>query len=183
MKSIVLGGFMGCGKTTLAKLLSEKLHMQYTDTDDYVKELAGVSIHDMIEAGRLSDVRRFEKQCVYELASSKDLVIATGAGVMANEENGKAFHENCFVVFVDRDFDTVYPLISKDPVRSLAFGKSYEELKALSDSRIPTYRKYADLTVTNNGDPALCADAIIHAWLSTERPSAPLETDQPFPGP
>ena len=164
MKSIVLGGFMGCGKTTLGKLLAEKLHMTFTDTDDYVRELAGVSIHDMIETGRLSDVRRFEKQCVCELSSSEDLVIATGAGVMANEENGKAFHENCFVVFVDRDFDIVYPLISKDPIRSLAFGKSYEELKALSDSRIPAYRKYADLIVTNNGDPAACAEKIIGAY-------------------
>ena len=172
MKSIVLGGFMGCGKTTLGKLLAEKLHMTFTDTDDYVRELAGVSIHDMIETGRLSDVRRYEKQCVRELSSSKDLVIATGAGVLANEENGKAFHENCFVVFVDRDFDTVYPVISKDPVRSLAFGKSYEELKALNDSRIPAYRKYADLIVANNGDPALCADAIVHAWLSSAENSS-----------
>ena len=160
---------MGCGKTTLAKLLSEKLHMQFTDTDDYVRELTGVSIHDMIEAGKLSDVRRFEKQCVSELASSKDLVIATGAGVMVNEENGKAFHENCFVVFVDRDFDTVYPVISKDPVRSLAFGKPYEDVKALHDSRIAVYRKYAHLVVTNNGDPGDCARKIIDAYLLEEK--------------
>ena len=169
MKSIVLGGFMGCGKTTLGKLVAEKLHMTFTDTDDYVKKLAGVSIHDMIEAGDLAEVRRLEKQCVSELSRSEGLVIATGAGVMANEENGKAFRENCFVVFVDRDFDTVYPVISKDPVRSLAFGKPYEEVKALHDSRIAVYRKYAHLVVTNNGDPGDCARKIIDAYLLEEK--------------
>lgn len=142
---------MGCGKTTVGKLLAQMTGFDFIDTDDYVKELAGMSIHDMLVEGRISDVRKYEHLASSELSERKGAVIATGGGVLAKRENGQAFRKNCSIVFLKRDFDTVYPLISKDPVRVIAYGKSYEELKKLHDERIPLYSEYACLTVENNG--------------------------------
>lgn len=161
MKTIVLGGFMGCGKTTIGKLISEKTGRRFIDTDDFVKELAGISIHDMLSQGRITDVRSFEHQAVTELSKLPDAVIATGGGVLANEENGRLFHESCHIVYLKRDFDTIYPAISADPVRVMAFGRSYEELKKLHDDRIPLYSQYADLIIDNDGTADKIAEAII----------------------
>ena len=167
MRSIVLCGFMGCGKTNIGKLLSEKLGFRFIDTDDYVKEMAGISIHDMLIEGRLSDVRKFEHEAVLRLSELSDTVIATGGGVLIKDENGRAFHEKCFIVYLRRDFDTVYPVISQDPVRVIAYRKSYEELKKLHDDRIPLYGKYADITVANDGCAEDTAEEILRSYCAS----------------
>lgn len=164
MKSIVLGGFMGCGKTRIGKLLSEKTGFTFVDTDDYVKNMAGISIHDMLMEGRVADVREYERRTVEELSGQKNTIVATGGGVLIKDENGRTFHEKCHIVYLKRNFDTVYPIISKDPVRVLAYGKSYEDLKKLHDERIPLYSKYADLIIDNDKDPEACADAILERF-------------------
>lgn len=161
MKTVVLGGFMGCGKTEIGKRLSEKLGFSFIDTDEYVKNLTGRSIHDMLLEGRLDRVRSLEKQAVEELCRVRNSVIATGAGVLAGEENGEAFHSVHTIVYLRRDFDIVYPVISRDPVRVLAYGKSYAELKALYELREPVYERYADITVSNNGSPENCVREIL----------------------
>lgn len=160
---------MGCGKTKIGKFLSEKTGFVFVDTDDYVRELAGISIHDMLLEGRMADVRRFERIAVEELSKRENAIIATGGGVMIKEENGRTFHENCSIVYLRRNFDTVYPLISNDPVRIVAYGKTYEELKKLYDERIPLYEKYADLIIDNDGDPEETAEAILAALKKNNR--------------
>ncbi len=161
MKSnIVLCGFMGCGKTTVGKLLAEQLSMPFADTDDSVRNIAHRSIHDMLENGQLSLVRAYESEAVRMLAQEKNTVIATGAGVCAVEENARILHESGWLVYLRRDFALVYPVISRDPIRVMAYRKSYAEMKALLDSRDALYRRYADLVIDNNGNPADCAGAI-----------------------
>lgn len=164
MRSIVLCGFMGCGKTRIGKLLSEKTGFRFIDTDDYVKEMAGVSIHDMLIEGRIEDVRKFEHDAVLALSRLSDAVIATGGGVLIKDENGRAFHENAYIVYLMRDFNTVYPVISEDPVRVIAYRKSFEELKKLHDDRIPLYEKYADLRINNDGTADDAAEEILRNY-------------------
>lgn len=162
--NIVLEGFMGTGKTTLGRALAGLLHYAFVDTDDAVRERAGKSIRDMLADGELPLVRDWEKKTCRELAELTQTVIATGGGVFTNEENAAALKKSGFVVCLERDFDVVYPLISSDPVRVLAYGKPYQELKALLDSRTPIYRRHADLIVSSDGDPAETAAAIAEAY-------------------
>ena len=158
--NIVLCGFMGCGKTTVGKLLAENLSMSFADTDDAVKNIAHESIHDMLENGRLSSVRAYEGEAVRMLAQEKNTVIATGAGVCTVEENARILHESGWVIYLRRDFAQIYPVISQDPIRVMAYRKPYAELKALLESRDAQYLLYADLVIDNNGNPADCAGEI-----------------------
>ena len=161
-KNIVLCGFMGCGKTTVGRIVAERTGMTFTDTDDVVRDIAGESIHDMLVDGRLSSVRAYEKEAVLLLAQKENLVISTGAGVFTVEENARAFHETGLVFYLQRSFDLVYPVISRDPVRVMAYRKSYAELKALMEARDALYAKYADGIIANDGDPADSAEKILH---------------------
>lgn len=157
---IVLGGFMGVGKSAVGRLLADRLGYAFADMDDFVAELAGESIRSMLEQNREPEVRLWESRAAARLASRPGTVISTGGGVLASEKNGLLFRKTALIVHVTRNFNEVYPLISCDPVRRLAYGKSREELQALLDSRMAAYSKYAALTVSNDGSPEECAEEI-----------------------
>ena len=145
--NIVLEGFMGVGKTTIGKKLAEQLGYRFVDTDDQVRQMAGKSIHDMLVDGDLPLVRAWENKACESLSRLSEAVIATGGGVFTVPENAELLRKRGFVVCLERDFDKIYPLISNDPVRVMAFGKTYDELKTLSESRMPLYEQCADLVI------------------------------------
>ena len=161
--NIVLEGFMGVGKTTIGKAVAELLSYRFTDTDEEVREMAGKSIHDMLVDGELPLVREWESRVCRALSDVSDTVIATGGGVFTVPENAAALRRRSFVVCLDRDFDVIYPLISGDPVRTMAYGKSYAELKQLLDSRKPMYEGNADLVI-RVGEIGETAERIVDAY-------------------
>ena len=145
--NIVLEGFMGVGKTTVGRKVAELLGFRFIDTDDEVRRMAGKSIHDMLVDGELALVRAWESRVCRMLCDVSGAVIATGGGVFTVPENACLLKKRGYVVCLERDFDTVYPLISADPVRVMAYGKPYDELKQLLNSRLPLYEGSADLVV------------------------------------
>ena len=161
--NIVLEGFMGVGKTTIGKAAAEMLGYRFTDTDDEVRKMAGKSIHDMLTDGELPLVREWEGRACRELSKVSHAVIATGGGVFTVPENARLLRMRSFVVCLNRDFEDVYPLISTDPVRVMAYGKPYDELKRLLDSRTALYEGTADLIITV-GDVEKTARTIVDAY-------------------
>ena len=159
---------MGCGKTAVGKIAAQRLGMSFEDTDDTVCEIAGQSIHDLLTEGKLSAVRALERQAALLLAPRENLVIATGAGVFTVEENAIIFHETGWIVYLRRNFDQVYPVISRDPVRVIAYRKSYAEMKALLQARDALYRKYAHWIVDNDRRPEDCAETICTLYRAKE---------------
>ncbi|MCQ2435766.1 MAG: shikimate kinase [Clostridia bacterium] len=162
--NIVFEGFMGVGKTTVAKKVAELLGYRYIDTDDEVCRKAGRPICDMLSDGQCATVRALEKDVCLALSDLRDSVIATGGGVFTSDENARSLRRHSFIVCLERPFDEVYPLISSDPVRVLAYGKPYDELKRLLDSRTPKYHKYADVIISC-GDADTVARAAVDAYL------------------
>lgn len=159
--NFILEGFMGCGKTSVGKELAEMTGYTFIDTDTEVQRLAGESIHDMLKRGELARVRAWEQQACEILASGTHTVIATGGGVFTNPVIAERFHRSGMVICLERPFDEIYPLISEDPIRVMAYHKSYDELLALSESRIPAYHRYADLILDNTGSPREAAEKIL----------------------
>lgn len=165
--NLIFEGFMGAGKTTVGRAAAGILKLPFYDTDDEVRRAAGRSIHDMLEAGEIELVRSWERVVCRELGALSGAVIATGGGVFLQEANALALRRQGFVVCLERPFDEVYPVISADPVRVLACGRSYAELKTLLEGRLPLYYRSADMIVQNT-DAGIAAETVVRAFLNTQ---------------
>lgn len=148
-KNVVLIGMPGCGKTTIGKILSEKLGFKFVDVDQFVEENSGKSITELFNEGE-EFFRRLEREAVQKLSREKNLVISTGGGVIKNYLNIRELKENGVVIFIDRPVEN----IAKDvevSTRPLLKG-GVHKLKELFHERYELYKKYCDLHVMNDSD-------------------------------
>ena len=153
MKSIVLTGFMGSGKSTAGKLLAGALGLDFIDLDEEIERKAGKPIRDIFAQDGEAVFRRMEHDTAAELAArsfKKSAVISTGGGFLTNDANAALFPRDSFdIIFVDRDFDEMYETIKDDSSRPVAAAMTRDELRALYEARLPYYRKYATRTMRN----------------------------------
>ncbi|MBP3697737.1 MAG: AAA family ATPase [Clostridia bacterium] len=144
-KNIVLVGMPGCGKSTLARLISEKTGRECVDTDSLV-ELCGESIPQIFDKYGETEFRNRETQAVKSVAKEQGRIIATGGGAILRQENRTALRENSTVIFLNA------------PVERLAtngrpLSKDIETLRKMYEQRLPLYLETADLTVEVDADP------------------------------
>ena len=86
-KNIALVGFMGTGKTTIARLLANQLNVECVDLDMLIEEKEGMPIVDIFKNKGEPYFRKIEKDIVFEASSSRGKVIACGGGVVLDKEN------------------------------------------------------------------------------------------------
>ncbi len=159
--NIVLCGFMSCGKTSIGKALAKKLNYSFTDTDQLLTGTFHMTIPEMYETGGESYFRSCERSIVRKAAALSRTVIATGGGMMSDDENARVLAERGIIIFIDQDFDTCFDRIMSQPERPSVKSRSREELRARYDSRLPAYKKYAAFTLVNPKDNEAAADAIV----------------------
>jgi len=107
MKNIVLIGMMGCGKTTVSKLLAEKLVREVIDIDEYLVHKYQMSIPEMFDISE-DYFRKRETICCQEIGQLENTIVSTGGGVIKNHINIKALHENGMIFYLDRPIDNIY---------------------------------------------------------------------------
>ena len=86
MKGIVLIGFMGAGKTTIGRLLAERLQLAHVDFDDLIVESIGMTIQDYFDRYGEAAFREKETEILTH-SLTLDQVISTGGGIILKEEN------------------------------------------------------------------------------------------------
>ncbi len=146
-KNIVLIGMPGCGKTTLGRILSKQLSMEFYDIDNYIERKTNKKISELFEKGE-NYFRDIESSACEEISSKKKVIISTGGGVVKRKENIDFLKENGIVIFVDRPVNDIIGDvdISKRPL--LKDGK--EKVLKLYDERYLLYKNYADKIVVND---------------------------------
>lgn len=162
--TLVLCGFMACGKTTLGVRLARRLGYAFADTDEMLAAQTGMTLGEMFARGGEAYFRDREHEIVRQAAALADTVVSTGGGVMTFERNARLLAEHAEIIHIHRDFDACYASISQRKNRPLAGRKSREELRALYDARLAAYARYASLTVENDGTPEQAVDTICR-WL------------------
>lgn len=88
--NIILTGFMGCGKTTVGKLLARQLRYAFVDTDHLIEERSGMSIPEIFRTSGEEAFRSLETTVARELGAGEGMVIATGGRLMLDPENARA---------------------------------------------------------------------------------------------
>ncbi len=161
MENIVLIGMPGCGKSTIGKLLSERMGRTFVDADAAIVAKAGISIPEIFAKGGEALFREIETQVLTEICKKSGLVIATGGGCVTREENYPLLHQNGRIILLKRD-------ISSLPTdgRPLSQNNNLEEMYI---RRAPLYRNFADLTVENDLSAEAVAEKIL-GGLYNENP-------------
>ncbi len=150
-ENIILIGMPGCGKTTLGKLLSDMTGREAIDTDEMIALSHGRHPSDILNSYGIEKFREIEHIEVENAGKMSQKIISTGGGVVTREENYPSLHQNGKIVFIHRDLDK---LATDD--RPLS-----KNLEAMYETRLPMYRSFCDVEVSNDSSPQKCAEEIL----------------------
>lgn len=159
--NIVLIGMPSAGKTTIGKMLEEKLGKEFFDLDDMIIAKAGKSIPEIFQESGEAGFRAIETEVAIEASKMNNKIIATGGGVVKHKVNMDFLRLNGITIFIDRDIDK---LISSDPNRPLSSSK--QALQQMYKERYPLYQKYAAYVAVNNANIEETVDDIVNAYHS-----------------
>lgn len=161
MKNIILTGMMGCGKSTLARLLGEALHRPVVDTDQLVEQKAGMTISQIFAQYGESHMRDLETEVCRELSEQQDLIIATGGGLPLRQENRDYLRSTGTVFFLNRNPEEIYDTMDTTG-RPLAQQGKEAFLQRFYD-REPIYRAFSHITILDFSTPETTCSEILAA--------------------
>ena len=150
--NIVFIGMRATGKTTVAKIVAEKLNRDFIDMDDLVAEKSGFSIFETVEKFGWEHFRNLESKVTEEIARCSDKIISTGGGIVIREENMNSLKKNGFLILLTAHIDTMLFRISKDITRPSLTKETSErgEIAEVLKQRKMLYEKNCDAIVTTD---------------------------------
>ena len=150
-QNIILIGMMGCGKTTVGRLLARRLNRPLADTDALIEQRQGRPIPDIFARDGEAAFRALELELCRELGGQEGLIVACGGGLPTQEEAIAALKENGLVFWLDRDPGETYDALDVSG-RPLAQG-GREDFLARYALRSPTYHRWADFILVKPESP------------------------------
>lgn len=132
MSKIVLLGYMGCGKSTIAHRLSKTISVPFVDLDQYIEEKTNLSVSAIFEKHGEIYFRKIEHQLFAELlASPESLIIALGGGTPCYANNHELLKQDNVVSFyLKGSIETLFNRLSVNKSkRPLISNKTNEEMK------------------------------------------------------
>lgn len=162
LDNIFLIGFMGCGKSTVGKLLASRLKRPFIDTDDAVEAALGSSIQDIFALHGEPFFRTAELQVLRQCTQNAPAIIATGGGLPMTPGAFDIMRRTGKSVFLYITLSELLIRLTPDDIakRPLWADANHTRLNALFNSRLNIYRN-ADFTVDATQSPDDIADAIL----------------------
>ena len=146
--NLVLCGMMGCGKTTVGRLLAKSLQWEWADTDEYIVSRYG-DISGIFEKKGVSHFRELETEAVKMLTQKDRLVISTGGGILLRKENISLLKKNGRMIYLRAKKETLAARLQDNDSRPLLQTKESldEKLTRLLEERAGLYEGAADVVV------------------------------------
>lgn len=170
--NLILTGFMGTGKTTVGRLVADKLGREFVDTDLVIEERHG-PIATIFELQGESAFRDIERALAQELGRRNGLVIATGGRMLLDSENLRALSKNGRIFCLVASPEVIYERVSRDPSRVsrplLEVDDPQQRIVELLDERRPDYERFPQLA-TDHIDPDVIAQELADLWSEDDTP-------------
>jgi len=157
--SVILIGFMGAGKSTVARLLSE----DFIDLDKLIEQQIQMPISQFFKVFGEIDFRQVEHE-VFKSAILMDFVIATGGGIVENEQNRELLAQQKQVIYLRANFESLLARVKADEANVRPLAQDISAMKSLYERRLPFYEAAADLIIETAGkSPAEIAQLILES--------------------
>ena len=145
---IFLIGFMGAGKSSAARVLSQNHGLQYLEMDRQIEEDAGMTIPEIFEKKGEEAFRQMETDLIFSLADKAPMVVSCGGGAAMRQENVDEMKRLGTIVYLSASPETIYDRVHLRHHRPLLEGNmNVEYITGLMNARLPKYIAAADITV------------------------------------
>ena len=152
MKNIFLIGFMGSGKSTIARALSEKLDVEQVEMDELIVQEQGMPITEIFEKYGEAHFRDIETDLVRRLQAKDGVVVSCGGGAVLREENRKMMKASGAIVWLTAKPETILERVKNSTNRPILNGNmNVEYITELMEKRRVCYEESADYAVATDG--------------------------------
>lgn len=154
MRSIILMGPPGSGKSTVGKVLAKDMNLTLIDTDRVIEERQGRSISEIFLTDGEDGFRAIEREVVLECLQREDCVIALGGGSVLDSEVQNILSQQPEVIFLDVSISNAAPRVGFNKERPLLMGNPRQQWLQLMEKRRGIYEKLATRTVSTDNRKA-----------------------------
>ncbi|OGL45366.1 MAG: hypothetical protein A2W05_11645 [Candidatus Schekmanbacteria bacterium RBG_16_38_10] len=156
--NIVLIGFRCSGKTTIGKMLSDRLSMGFIDADERIEKKCDMTIREIFQTKGESHFRLLESDILGDLEKLDGKIIATGGGAVLKYKNMQGLKRNGVIILLDVEPDVAYERIKRDKATRknrppLTDKNLLTEINEQIELRRPYYRNVADFVVKTSEKP------------------------------
>ena len=153
--NIVLMGMPSSGKSTIGKILSDKLNMPLIDIDYLVEKKLNMPIKEYFLSHSEDEFREIETEAIKDVYQNSGYIISLGGGAIKKEINIDYLKQNGIIYFINRDLEKLTPTDDRP------LSNNILDLQKLYKERLPLYQKYMDVEIDNNGELNLTIERII----------------------
>lgn len=169
--NIVLAGFMGTGKSAVGRLVAQKMGRAFVDLDAEIVQREGRGIPDIFRDSGEDHFRALERACVRDFAARRDLVIATGGGVVLNPENIRDFERTGLVICLQASPEQILRRVAGDIHRPLLQTDDKSgRIRELLTCRQPLYSEIRRQIFTDGLTPDRVAELVLALYESVTAP-------------
>lgn len=147
---LVLVGPPGAGKSTVGRLVADRITVSFRDTDHDVEQTAGETVSEIFISRGEAAFRELEREAVSKALAEHDGVLALGGGAVLDESTREVLAGHR-VVFLDVDLSDATARVGINRDRPLLLGNPRAQLRDLMAQRRPLYEAVATVTVSTNG--------------------------------
>ena len=152
MNNIYLIGFMGAGKTAVARTLEELTNRERFDTDDMIVERENKAISEIFQTEGEEYFRKVEGDVIASLTEMENAVVSCGGGVIKSKENIEQLKRGGKVVFLYASPKTVLERVLRNDRRPLLEGKkNLSDITKMMEERMPFYEAAYDIRIDVDG--------------------------------
>ena len=171
-KNIALIGFMAVGKSAIGRSLATKLRRRFVDLDRVVERIEGSKVREIFERRGEAYFRQLEKRTLEEVLQAENQVIATGGGVILDDENLKLLREKALLIGLSAEVDVLLARAGVDIKRPLLQGDNRRErVEDLLRQRAPRYAQAHIMIDTSHLTVDQVVKKIIGILAAEKKPS------------